>query len=157
MEDKKIRQMIEDGRIEEVPKASLQSYLENRDKISGLPTNAIKYLIYNGMIDKVPQEDLEIMEENLKARTDFSAQGISDLYKMICLQAVEDYKSVRVEMTYRHVSRSVMENIEKRRKTIEQFFASEFFLHNTGVPSKDYVVRQIERQMKQKAQLSLVT
>ena len=157
MEDKKIRKMIEDGNIEKVPKASLKGYLESRDRITGLPTNAIKYLIYNGMIDKVPKEDLEIMEENFKARADFSATGITDLYKMICLQAVEDYKSVRVAMTYRHMSKSVMENIEKRRKTIEEFFASEFFLHNSGVPSKDYVVKAIERQMKQKAQLSLVT
>ena len=52
MEDKKIRQLIEDGKIDKVPEASLKSYLENRGQISGLPTNAIKYLIYNGMIDK---------------------------------------------------------------------------------------------------------
>ena len=157
MTDKIIREMIEDGEIEQVPKGLLQSYLDRRTEISGLPTNAIKYLIYHGMIEKVPKEDLQLMQENLKAREHFSPEGINELYKSICFQAVEDYKAVRVAMTYRNMSRTVRENIEKRKKAIEEFFESDFFLHNAGVPSKDYVIKAIERQMKRKAQLSLVT
>ena len=42
MTDKELRQKITDGDIEKVSEKALLSYFENRDKVQGLPQNAIK-------------------------------------------------------------------------------------------------------------------
>ena len=156
MTDKKIKELLVNGEIENIPEEALMSYLAERSQIQGLPNNAIKHLIYLGMIDKVPKEDLEMMEENYNFRKHLSPDGISNLYKMICLQAVEDYKETRKEMGFRYMSKAVRENIEKRQKELEHFFGTEFFLHNSGCPSAEYVIKNIERQLKARANMSLV-
>ena len=108
------------------------------------------------MVDKVPREDLELMADNLEAREHYVGDGISNLCKMVCLQAVDDYKGVRQSMTFRHMSRTVRENLEERKKTLEKFFASDFFLSNTGCTSSKQVIEGIERQMKARAQACMV-
>lgn len=155
MKDKEIKQMIMNGEIDQVPQKALDEYLQTRDVISGLPANAIKYLIHHGMIRKVPNDELMLMLENEEARKYYTEEGIDNVYKMVCLQAVDDYKSVRKGLTY-SLSRDIRENMEKHRDTLEDFFKSEFFLSNSGCGSADEVVKAIEQQMRRDAQRALV-
>ena len=155
MKDKEIKQMIMNGEIDQVPQKALNEYLETRDMISGLPANAIKYLIHHGMINKVPKDELLLMLENEEARKHYTEEGIDNVYKMVCLQAVDDYKSVRKGLTY-NMPRTVRENMEKHRDTLEDFFKSEFFLGNSGCGSADDVIKAIEQQMRRYAQRALV-
>ena len=117
-----------------------------------LTTKEIRQLIAEGREDEVPKEDLETFKENEERREVYSQRGIKNLYKAVCLQAVNDNKQAR-----KYLGRKVTKPKERAQATrdkaeTEHFFASEFFKNVSGCRSEKKTIRAIEASMAKEAQ-----
>ena len=132
------------------------------DSFRNLSTGEIRKIVNSGdaeQMAQIPIEYLRIFFENEKQRDLFSMDGVKNLYAGICERAVDDYKTVH-KMTLFRFNKFANVKPGSMEKTLENFFATEFFLNVTGLRSKDYAVKVIEQTMiderKRKIQNNMV-
>lgn len=132
------------------------------DSFKQLTTGEIRKIVNSGdteQMAQIPIEDLRIFFENEKQRDLFSMDGVKNLYAGVCERAVDDYKTVH-KMTLFRFNKFANVKPSSMEKTLENFFATEFFLNATGLRSKDHAVKVIEQTMiderKRKLQNNMV-
>ena len=134
-----------------------KKFLDNdtvKERVEKLKFNK-KIEIAKEKFKTVPREDLAIMAENLEARTLFSGDGINNLYKAVCHQAVSDYKKARRYMV-NGKDKKQREMAERDKEQIEQFFGEDFFKNVSGCGKKEETIKAIEKQMRREATKKIV-
>ena len=96
-------------------------------------------------------EDIQIMIENEQARTMFSVNGIRNLYKAICHQAVHDYKWSTKYLAKGKGKKKDLEEAEQIMHESKSFFNSDFFKNVSGCHDPNKTVEAIEQLIKKEA------
>lgn len=101
-------------------------------------------------------EDWGAFLENLEARPFYSINGIKNLYKAICFQAVHDYKWALRTSGNPKADRKTQEEAETMKNELNKFFNEDFFKNVSGCHNKDKTIRNIISMMRREAGKKIV-